>query len=246
MCNSMLELYHLSLSIDAKNVFKDLNLKLLSGEIHVLLGPNGAGKSSLLKLVAGHPDYVKITGDVFLNKENISHALPEVRAQKGIFVAFQNPCEIEGLSVANFLRTALKAYPDNPGYKWSATVFYQHLYELLAKVGLPKDFTSRSVHCGFSGGEKKRFELLQLLLFQPKFALLDELDSGLDVDARKQVIQTIKSLQKEGTGFLIISHDMDFIRKLEPNYIHLLKNGNFETHGIDFMEEIEAKGFHNA
>ena len=246
MFNSVLELKNLSLYIEAKNVFKDLSLKLLSGEIHVLLGPNGVGKSSLLKLIAGYPDYNKGEGNIYLDNENISQALPEVRAQKGILVTFQDPCEIEGLSVANFLRTALKMFKDNPGNTWSATVFYQHLYELLDQVGLPRTFTSRSVNCGFSGGEKKRFELLQLLLFKPKFALLDELDSGLDVDARKQVVDTIKSLQGMRTGFLIISHDINFIRKLQPDHIHLLRNGLLETHGPDFINEIEVKGYHVA
>lgn len=246
MFNSVLELKNLSLFIESKNVFKNLRLKLSSGEIHVLLGPNGVGKSSLLKLIAGHPGYEKSEGNIYLDNEDISQTLPEVRAQKGIFVTFQDPCEIEGLSVANFLRTTLKNFKDNPGNTWSATVFYQHLYELLDQVGLPRTFTSRSVNCGFSGGEKKRFELLQLLLFKPKFVLLDELDSGLDVDARKQVVDTIKSLQGVRVGFLVVSHDINFIRKLKPNYIHLLRNKLLETHGPGFINEIEAKGYHVA
>ena len=240
----MLNLQDLSLNIEGKNVFHSLNLTLNPGDIHILLGPNGVGKSSLLKVIAGHPNYTLTQGHIFINDEDITTASPEKRAQAGIFVAFQNPCEIEGLSVANFLRTALKAFPENPASKWSATTFYQQLYRLLEQVGLTKEFTARSVHCGFSGGEKKRFELLQLLLFKPRFALLDELDSGLDIDARKLVVQTIKQLQQqEQMSFLVISHDIDFIRALNPTAIHILKDGKLITEKFENLDKIEAQGF---
>lgn len=240
----MLNLQDLSLNIQGKCVFQSLKLTLNSADIHILLGPNGAGKSSLLKVIAGHPNYTPTQGRIFVNGEDITNASPEKRAQAGIFVAFQNPCEIEGLSVANFLRTALKAFPENPASKWSATEFYQQLYRLLEQVGLPKEFTARSVHCGFSGGEKKRLELLQLLLFKPKFALLDELDSGLDIDARKLVAKTIKQLQQqEQMSFLVISHDIEFIRTLNPTAIHILKDGELITEKFENLDKIEAQGF---
>lgn len=240
----MLNLQDLSLNIEGKNIFHSLNLTLNPGDIHILLGPNGVGKSSLLKVIAGHPNYTLAQGHILINNEDITNALPEKRAQAGIFVAFQNPCEIEGLSVANFLRTALKAFPENPASKWSATTFYQQLYRLLEQVGLPKEFTARSIHCGFSGGEKKRLELLQLLLFKPKFALLDELDSGLDIDARKLVAQTIRTLQKQQQmSFLVISHDIDFIRTLNPTAIHVLKARELLTEKIDNLDKIKSQGF---
>lgn len=240
----MLNLQDLSLNIDGKNIFHSLNLTLNPADIHILLGPNGVGKSSLLKIIAGHPNYTLTQGRIFINDEDMTTASPEKRAQAGIFVAFQNPCEIEGLSVANFLRTALKAFPENPASKWSATTFYQQLYRLLEQVGLPKEFTARSVHCGFSGGEKKRLELLQLLLFKPKFALLDELDSGLDIDARRLVAQAIKTLQQqEQMSFLIISHDIDFIRTLNPTAIHILKSGELITEKLDNLDKIKSQGF---
>ena len=240
----MLNLQDLSLNIDGKNIFHSLNLTLNPADIHILLGPNGVGKSSLLKIIAGHPNYTLTQGRIFINDEDMTTASPEKRAQAGIFVAFQNPCEIEGLSVANFLRTALKAFPENPASKWSATTFYQQLYRLLEQVGLPKEFTARSVHCGFSGGEKKRLELLQLLLFTPKFALLDELDSGLDIDARRLVAQAIKTLQQqEQMSFLIISHDIDFIRTLNPTAIHILKSGELITEKLDNLDKIKSQGF---
>lgn len=240
----MLNLQDLSLNIQGKCVFQSLELTLNPADMHILLGPNGAGKSSLLKVIAGHPNYAPTQGRILINDEDITKASPEKRAQAGIFVAFQNPCEIEGLSVANFLRTALKAFPENPASQWSATEFYQQLYRLLEQVGLPKAFTARSVHCRFSGGEKKRLELLQLLLFKPKFALLDELDSGLDIDARKLVAQTIKTLQQqEQMSFLVISHDIDFIRTLNPTAIHILKDGKLITEKIDNLDKIKSQGF---
>lgn len=239
-----LVLRDLSLKISESVIFESLNLQLNPKEIHILLGPNGIGKSSLLKAIAGHANYTPSTGKIFIDNEDISQCEPEVRAQKGIFVAFQNPSEIEGLSVANFLRTTLKAYPQNPAYKWSATEFYQHLYTLLAQVGLPKEFTGRSVNCGFSGGEKKRFELLQLLLFKPKCALLDELDSGLDIDAKKLVSSIITRLQEENAmSFLIVSHDIEFTRSLNPTHFHILKEHQLVPADTSILSEIETQGF---
>ncbi len=244
MQKATLSLKDLSLNIENKNVFQALNLDLNPADIRILLGPNGVGKSSLLKVIAGHPNYKLSEGHIFINDMDITTASPEKRAQLGVFVAFQNPCEIEGLSVANFLRTALKSFPENSASKWTATTFYQQLYFLLAKVGLPKEFTARSVHCGFSGGEKKRFELLQLLLFKPRFALLDELDSGLDVDARRLVVQTIKELQQqEQMSFLVVSHDIDFIRTLDPTAIHVLKDGKLITENFENLDKIKSQGF---
>lgn len=239
-----LTLENLSLEIEGNLIFEDLNLRLLPGEVHIVLGPNGVGKSSLLKVISGHPGYSMAHGKICLAGEDISQKTPEKRAQQGIFVAFQEPCEIEGLSVANFLRTTLKAYPQNPAYNWSATVFYEKLYSLLEAVGLPKNFTSRSVNCGFSGGERKRFELLQLLLFKPKFALLDELDSGLDIDAKKLVLTTIEKLRQDlKMGFLIVSHDLDFVRNLRPDGIHLLRDKRWITMNLTELDKVEEGGF---
>lgn len=244
MGKAALELKDLSLSLEGNLVFEKINLRLLAGELHILLGPNGVGKSSLLKVLAGHPFYKEISGGITLNQEVIGDLTPEERARKGLFVAFQNPCEIEGLSLANFLRNTLKAFPENPGYHWKATEFYSHLYELLEAVGLPKNFTSRALHCGFSGGEKKRCELLQLMLLQPQFALLDEIDSGLDIDAKKQVVGIVQKMRQEkGTCFFVISHDFEFIRQLQPTTVHLLKDRQLYSGDLAFLDNIEQQGF---
>ena len=223
-----LALQGLTFRREGKTIFENLELSLSTGEVHVLSGANGAGKSSLLHCVAGHPHYKLESGQIQLNGENIVDWPPEKRAQAGIFLAFQMPYELEGLTVANFLRTALKFFPQHPLHGASATEFYQQIYRLLEAVGLPKTFTGRSVHQGFSGGEKKRFEWLQLRLLQPKFALLDEIDSGLDVDARQCIGKSIQEMRST-TGFLLVSHNQDFVTLCQPTALHQLENGHLQN-----------------
>ena len=216
-----LTLENATLKIGSKTLFENFGFTLRIGEIHAVTGANGTGKSSLLKCLAGHPNYPLQQGTLRLNGTNINDWPPEKRAQQGIFLAFQSPYELEGVTVANFLRTALKFFPQHPLHNASATELYQQLYALLETVGLPKDFTGRSVHCGFSGGEKKRFEWLQVLLFRPKFVLLDELDSGLDAHARAFILEMIRSLQAT-TAFLVVSHANDFLQALHSTATHAL------------------------
>ena len=222
---SALVLEDLSLRRGEKIIFEHVSSLFATGEVHVLSGINGAGKSSLLQALIGNPQYALSGGKILLNNEEIQNWVPEKRAQQGLFAAFQSPCEIEGLTVANFLRTVLKFFPNHPLHKASATDFYKELYALLEAVGLPKTFTARAVNVGFSGGEKKRFELLQLKLLKPKFALLDEIDSGLDMEARELVLQTIRELRST-TGFIVVSHNEDFARRCESTAVWRLENSH--------------------
>lgn len=225
---SALVLEDLTLRRGEKVIFEHVSSLFATGEVHVLSGVNGAGKSSLLQALIGNPNYTPTDGRIFLDGEEIQTWTPEKRAQHGLFAAFQSPCEIEGLTVANFLRTVLKFFPKHPLHKASATDFYKELYALLEAVGLPKTFTARAVNVGFSGGEKKRFELLQLKLLRPKFALLDEIDSGLDAEARELVLQTVRELRPT-TGFIVVSHNEDFARRCEPTAVWRLENGQLKT-----------------
>ena len=225
---SALVLEDLTLRRGEKIIFEHVSSLLATGEVHILSGVNGAGKSSLLQALVGHPNYVLSGGRIWLDDKEIQDWAPEKRAQNGLFAAFQSPCEIEGLTVANFLRTTLKFFPNHPLHQAGATDFYKELYALLEAVGLPKSFTARAVNVGFSGGEKKRFELLQLKFFRPKFALLDEIDSGLDAEARELVLQTVRELRST-TGFIVVSHNEDFAHRCEPAAMHRLENGRLNT-----------------
>ncbi|MBR1844041.1 MAG: ATP-binding cassette domain-containing protein [Opitutales bacterium] len=228
MTVSVLKLEDLSLRRGEKIIFEHVSSLFATGEVHVLSGVNGAGKSSLLQALIGNPQYALSGGRIWLDDKEIQNWAPEKRAQHGLFAAFQSPCEIEGLTVANFLRSTLKFFPKHPLHKASATDFYKELYSLLEAVGLPKTFTARAVNVGFSGGEKKRFELLQLKFLRPQFALLDEIDSGLDAEARELVLQTVRELRPT-TGFIIVSHNEDFAHRCEPTAMWRLENGRLHT-----------------
>lgn len=225
---AVLVLEALTLKRGEKVIFEQVSASVATGGVHILSGVNGAGKSSLLQALIGNPQYALSGGRILLDNEEISDWTPEKRAQSGLFAAFQSPCEIEGLTIANFLRTVLKFFPNHPLHKAGATDFYKELYLLLEAVGLPKNFTGRAVNVGFSGGEKKRFELLQLKLLRPKFALLDEIDSGLDAEARTLVLQTLRELRPT-TGFIVVSHNEDFARSCSPTAVWRLENGTLKT-----------------
>ena len=228
MAVSVLKLEDLSLRRGEKVIFEHVSTSVATGKVYILSGSNGAGKSSLLQALIGNPQYALTGGRILFDNEEIQTWTPEKRAQRGLFAAFQSPCEVEGVTVANFLRTTLKFFPSHPLHKASATDFYKELYALLEAVGLPKNFTARAVNVGFSGGEKKRFELLQLKFLRPKFALLDEIDSGLDAEARELVLQTVRELRPT-TGFIVVSHSEDFAHRCEPTAMWRLENGRLQT-----------------
>lgn len=237
---SGLVIHKLSVAVGEKPILHDVSLMVRPGEIHVLMGPNGAGKSTLVNALVGKPGYTVSAGTVTLDGDYLLSLSADERARKGLFLSFQEPVEISGLNMKTFLLTALDARrPEH----LPIGEFLHLLREALLKVGLPTTFMQRDLNVGFSGGEKKRFEMLQLLLLKPAIALLDEIDSGLDVEAQQIVVQTIKSLLPS-TGVLLISHNPALLGQLPDIHVHVLQGGRFVCEGgISLVRQISLHGF---
>ncbi|MDR0418377.1 MAG: Fe-S cluster assembly ATPase SufC [Puniceicoccales bacterium] len=231
---------NLALSVEGKPILNDFSLEIPTGEIHVLMGKNGMGKSSLAKAIAGHPDYSILNGEIIFNGENITKLPPEERAQRGIFLAFQYPVEIPGVSIANFIRAAMNAQ----NKKMETVAFYKLLHEKMDYLGLNREFASRAINVGFSGGEKKRCEILQMLMLQPLFIVLDEIDSGLDIDALKLVAKNINSLRSDTFSGLIITHYQRLLNYIVPDRVHILEDGKIIHSGKpEIVRKLEEKGY---
>jgi Fe-S cluster assembly ATP-binding protein len=240
---SQLEIRDLRATIGDREILKGLNLSIPKGEVHAIMGPNGSGKSTLAKVMAGHPDYAVTGGEVLLDGENILEMEPDVRARKGLFLAFQYPSEIPGLSIANFLRAAVQArLPE--GDELDAVDFYNRLYEKMDLLEMNRSFTSRAVNDGFSGGEKKRNEILQLAMLEPAYAVLDETDSGLDIDALRIVVKGVNSLRGGNMGVLLITHYQRLLNYIVPDHVHVLANGRIvRSGGKELALELEERGY---
>ncbi|MDR1366535.1 MAG: Fe-S cluster assembly ATPase SufC [Puniceicoccales bacterium] len=237
---SAVEIRNLTLSVEGKLILNDFSLEIPTSEIHVLMGKNGMGKSSLAKAIAGHPDYPILNGEIIFNGENITKLPPEERAQRGIFLAFQYPVEIPGVSIANFIRAAMNAQ----NKKMETVAFYKLLHEKMDHLGLNREFASRAINVGFSGGEKKRCEILQMLMLQPSFIILDEIDSGLDIDALKLVAENINSLRSEAFSGLIITHYQRLLNHIVPDQVHVLEDGKIIHSGKpEIVRKLEEKGY---
>ncbi len=238
----MLEIKNLSASVEDKEILHDVNLTIKGGEIHALMGPNGAGKSTLGNVLVGHPDYKITGGQIILDGKDITYATPEERARAGLFLAFQSPVAVEGVRISTFLRTA---YTDtHPGEKITIAQFNSHVKEVMKVVGLDPAFISRSVNDGFSGGERKRLEILQMIILKPKMIILDEIDSGLDVDALKMVSEQIKGYFNDEVGFLIITHYQRILKDIEPHFVHVLVKGTIALNGDKALSnKIEDEGY---
>jgi Fe-S cluster assembly ATP-binding protein len=237
---NVLEIRDLVLNIGEKRILDHFSLSIPLGEIHVLMGKNGMGKSSLAKAIAGHPDYRVMSGDIIFNGENIRELSPEERARRGIFLTFQYPIEIPGVSVANFIRSAMNAQDK----KMDTVVFYKRLYEKMEMIGLGREFSSRAINVGFSGGEKKRCEVLQMLMLEPLFMICDEIDSGLDIDALKVIAESINSLHVGDFSGLIITHYQRLLDYIRPDRVHILEDGRLIlSGGREIVYELEAKGY---
>ncbi|MDP6860323.1 MAG: Fe-S cluster assembly ATPase SufC [Verrucomicrobiales bacterium] len=240
---SILEIKDLHASVNGIEILKGLSLSVPKGEVHAIMGPNGSGKSTLAKVMAGHEDYEVGSGDVLLDGKSLLAMDVDERSREGLFLAFQYPAEIPGVSNANFLRAARQArLPD--GEEIDAVAFYQEMYEKMAKLGMDKKFTGRSVNEGFSGGEKKRNEVLQMMMLEPKYAVMDETDSGLDIDALKIVAEGVNAMRSEDRGFLVITHYQRLLEYIVPDHVHVLNEGRIIRSGPkELALELEEKGY---
>ena len=240
---SALVIKDLHVSIADKEILRGLNLEIPKGEVHAVMGPNGSGKSTLSKVIAGHPDYTVTRGEVLLDGKNVLGLEPDARSRMGLFLAFQYPLEIPGVSNANFIRAAVQArLPE--GEELEATEFYAKLYEKMDLLEMPRAFTARSVNEGFSGGEKKRNEILQMAMLEPSYAILDETDSGLDIDALKVVSNGVNALRGSNLGILLITHYQRLLDYIVPDYVHVMVGGRIvQSGGKELALELEAKGY---
>jgi Fe-S cluster assembly ATP-binding protein len=238
-----LTIKNLHVEIADKEIVRGLSLSVPRGEVHAIMGPNGSGKSTLAKVLAGHPDYHVIKGEVFMDGQNILELEPDERARRGLFLAFQYPSEIPGVTIANFLRAAVQArLPE--GEELEATEYYAKLYEKMEQLGMDRSFTSRSVNEGFSGGEKKRTEILQLAMLEPNYAILDETDSGLDIDALKIVARGVNSLRGPKVGILLITHYQRLLNYIVPDHVHVMVAGRIvRSGGKELALELEERGY---
>jgi Fe-S cluster assembly ATP-binding protein len=244
-----LEIKDLYVSVEGKEILKGFDLKVRQGEIHALMGPNASGKSTLSHTIMGHPRYKVEKGDILLNGESILRLSPDERAKRGLFLAFQYPLEIPGVSLANFLRIAYNnmRQADKPKDMNAEVVsvfkFREILKEKLKLLKMDESFANRYLNEGFSGGEKKKCEILQMAILRPKIAVLDETDSGLDIDALKTVAKGINTLSHD-TGILFITHYQRVLRYVRPNYVHILLDGRIVKSGKEELAlELEEKGY---
>mgnify|MGYP003370142673 FL=1 len=241
----MLEIKDLHASINGKEILKGINLTIRDGEVHALMGQNGAGKSTLSNVLVGHPAYQVTSGTVTFNGKDLLAMSPEDRAHEGIFLSFQTPVEIPGVSMVNFMRTAVneqRKYRHLPAL--NASEFLKLMREKRAVVELDNKLANRSVNEGFSGGEKKRNEIFQMAMLEPTFTILDETDSGLDVDALRIVAEGFNKLRTPQTSAMVITHYQRLLDYLKPDIVHVLLNGRIvKTAGPELAQEIEARGF---
>src|SRR5256885_2257580 len=240
---SQLSIQDLRVSIAEQEIIRGLSLRVPKGEVHAIMGPNGSGKSTLAKVLAGHPDYQVTQGKVTMDGDNLFELQPDERARRGLFLAFQYPSEIPGVTIANFLRAAVQArLPE--GEELEATDYYAKLYEKMDLLEIDRSFTSRAVNEGFSGGEKKRCEILQLAMLDPSYAILDETDSGLDIDALKVVASGVNSLRGPNLGVLLITHYQRLLNYVVPDFVHVMVQGRIvRSGGEELALEFEGKSY---
>lgn len=241
----MLSIKNLHASIGDKEILKGINLEVKAGEIHAIMGPNGAGKSTLASIIAGNENYEVTEGKISLDGEDLSELAPEERAHKGVFLSFQYPVEIPGVSVTNFMRTAInETRKANKLEEMPANEMLKFIREKSELLEIDRKFLSRSLNEGFSGGEKKRNEIFQMAMLEPKLAILDETDSGLDIDALRIVANGVNKLKSDKNAIVVITHYQRLLDYIVPDFVHVLYNGKIvKSGGAALAHELEEKGY---
>ena len=239
----LLDIQGLQMSVDEKQILKNLNLSINKGEVHVVMGPNGAGKSTLAAAIVGNPRYTIDEGKIFFEGELINDVPVYERARKGIFLSFQIPEEVPGLKIEEFLRASKEAVT---GEKIPMIKFHKLLSDTMKQLKINPAYANRSLNVGFSGGEKKKNEILQLAVLNPKLAILDETDSGLDIDATKTVFESVSKIRTADMGILIITHHNKVLDYIKPDFVHILVDGTIvKTGRLELVEYIEKNGYEN-
>lgn len=241
----MLKIKNLHASVEGEMILKGINLEINPGEVHAIMGPNGSGKSTLASVIAGNEDFEVTEGDILFEKANISELSPEERAHKGIFLSFQYPVEIPGVSVTNFIKTSINQVRKSRGQKdMPANEMLKKIREKSALLEMDRKFLSRSLNEGFSGGEKKRNEIFQMAMLEPKLAILDETDSGLDIDALRIVSDGVNRLKTKDNATLVITHYQRLLDYVVPDVVHVLMDGKIvKTGGKELAKELEERGY---
>lgn len=241
----MLEIKNLKAEIEGKKILNGINLTVNPGEVHAIMGPNGAGKSTLSSVLAGRADYVVTDGEVLFEGKNLLEMSPEDRAREGVFLAFQYPIEIPGVSTTNFLKTAINEIRKYKGLEpMEATDFLKYMREKMELMEMDKSLTSRSLNEGFSGGEKKRNEVFQMAMLEPKLCIMDETDSGLDIDALRLVSEGVNKLRNTERSFVMITHYQRLLDYIVPDFVHVLYKGRIVKSGdASLAKELEIKGY---
>jgi len=242
---ALLEIKDLHVRVEDNEILHGLSLTVNEGEVHAIMGPNGSGKSTLSHVIAGKPDYEVTGGQILFNGEDLLAMQPDERAAKGVFLAFQYPVEIPGVATMTFLRTALNAQRKARGESELLTpAFLKKAYEVAARLNVPRDMLKRGVNVGFSGGEKKRNEILQMALFEPSLCILDEMDSGLDIDALRVAADGVNALRSPDRAMVVITHYQRLLNYVVPDFVHVMSKGRVvKSGGKELALELEASGY---
>ncbi|MCH8011817.1 MAG: Fe-S cluster assembly ATPase SufC [Candidatus Marinimicrobia bacterium] len=241
----MLEIKNLHVSVEGKPILRGINLTVNAGELHAIMGPNGSGKTTLAQVIAGRDMYEVTNGEIIFDGKNLLNMTPEARALEGVFMSFQYPVVIPGVNITYFLKIAVNAMRKHKGLEeLDAIDFLTFIKEKMRLVRMDESYLSRSVNDGFSGGEKKRNEILQMLVLEPRLSVLDETDSGLDIDAVRIVANGLNNFRSNERGFLVITHYQRILDYIDPDYVHVLKNGRIiKSGGKNLAMELEEKGY---